>query len=323
MVLSVSHLKKQFLLENYSLRFGKKAALRAVDDISFELTEGSVTGLVGESGSGKSTVAKLILQLIKPNSGQIAYKGISLAGASKKDQRFLRREIQMIFQNPYLSFNPHLKIKSVLKEVLKAHFSLSRNEMQARMVEHLRQVNLPEDSLEKYPAQFSGGQQQRLAIVRALAVNPKFLVADEPVSSLDVSNQVQILKLLQSLESKKGLTILMISHDLRMVRQIAEHVLVMYAGKILEKAPADSFFAAPAHPYSGALLRSTPKMTGNSLEKKLFVQGEPPDLTRPLPACPFAPRCPKTRKICFTKEPEWKTLAARHQVWCHLPNNSL
>ncbi len=318
-LLTISHVKKYFLLENHAYFPGKKAVLRAVDDVSLQLTQGSIAGLVGESGSGKSTLAKLIVQLFQPDSGDIFYKKTSLVRTRNQNQSFLRGKIQMIFQNPYLSFNPRLKIKSALGEVLKTHFSLSSAQRNRRMIELLKQVNLPENSLQKYPAQFSGGQQQRLAIARALAVNPNFLVADEPVSSLDVSNQIQLLSLLRSLQQENGLTLLMISHDLRIIHQIAQSIFVMYAGKILEKAPTKAFFASPAHPYSQALLTATPKLADGDSQTKFHVAGDPPDLTQPLPACPFAPRCPLAQDICFSHVPPWQTLPTGQQVWCHFP----
>jgi len=321
-LLTLSHVKKYFPLENHPYFPGEKAVLRAVDDVSLELQQGTIAGLVGESGSGKSTLAKLIVRFYLPDSGNILYKNMSFMPITNKDQSFLRREIQMIFQNPYLSFNPRLKIKSALEEVLKTHFSLSSAERNQRMIELLRQVNLPESSLQKYPAQFSGGQQQRLAIARALAVNPNFLVADEPVSSLDVSNQIQLLHLLKSLQLENGLTLLMISHDLRIIHQIAQVVFVMYAGKILEKATSRAFFALPAHPYSQALLAATPKLMENHSQTRFHVAGDPPDLTQPLPACPFAPRCPQAKDICFSRVPPWQTLHSDHQVWCHFPKKN-
>jgi len=318
-LLTLSHVKKYFRLENHPYFPGEKAVLRAVDDVSLTVHQGTVAGLVGESGSGKSTLAKLIVRFYLPDSGTILYKNRSVLSVTPKDQRFLRRDIQMIFQNPYLSFNPRLKIKSALGEVLKTHFSMSSAERDRRMVELLRQVNLPEESLQKYPSQFSGGQQQRLAIARALAVNPNFLVADEPVSSLDVSNQIQLLHLLKTLQQENGLTLLMISHDLRVIHQIAQIVFVMYAGKILERASAHRFFTLPAHPYSQALLAATPKLTESPSPTRLHVAGDPPDLTRPLPACPFAPRCPQAKDVCFSRVPPWQKLVSDHQVWCHFP----
>ncbi len=318
-LLTLSHVKKYFLLENHPYFPGKKAVLRAVDGVSLKLPQGAIAGLVGESGSGKTTLAKLIVQVFQPDSGDIFYKKIPLVRTDNRNKNSLRREIQMIFQNPYLSFNPRLKIKSAFGEVLKTHFSFSSAQRNHRMIELLQQVNLPEDSLQKYPAQFSGGQQQRLAIARALAVNPNFLIADEPVSSLDVSNQIQLLNLLRSLQQENGLTLLMISHDLRIIHQIAQIVFVMYAGKILEKADAETFFDSPAHPYSHALLAATPKLTENHLQTKSYITGDPPDLTQPLPACPFAPRCPRAKDICFSRVPPWQTLHPSHQVWCHFP----
>ena len=317
-LLVISHVKKYFILENSAYFAKKKVALRAVDDVSMKIPSGVAAGLVGESGSGKSTLAKLIVQLFKPDSGDILYKGKSIVTAEKKDQNVLRQEIQMIFQNPYLSFNPRLKIKSALGEVIKTHFSLSSTDRKFRIFELLKQVNLPEESLNKFPAQFSGGQQQRLAIARALAVRPNLLVADEPVSSLDVSNQIQILHLLRSLREENGLTLLMISHDLRIVHQIAQIIFVMYAGKIVEKSSTADFFDLPAHPYSQALLAATPKVTERS-QTKFYIQGDPPDLTQDLPACPFASRCPRAKDICFTHVPTWQSVTPGHQVWCHFP----
>ena len=280
--------------------------------------------MVGESGSGKTTLANLLLRLLLPDSGEISYKGISVVHAGKKDLSFLRREIQMIFQNPYLSFNPRLKIKTAFGNVLKVTDKKgSRRKRLETTKTLLRQVNLPESSLEKYPSQFSGGQQQRLAIARALAVGPRLLVADEPVSSLDASNKKQILDLLQELRSEKKLTVFFISHDLRVVRQIADFLLVLYAGELVEKAPAGSFFSHAGHPYSNALLEATPRLGNGKETPRLFLPGDPPDLTQPASGCVFAPRCPKAKPVCFSTTPEWRQIGPAHWVRCHFPEESI
>ncbi len=312
-ILRVAKVSKSFSIK-------KKSTLRALRDVSFSLSEGTVMCLVGESGSGKTTLANLLLRLLLPDSGEIFYKGISVVHAGKQDLPFLRREIQMIFQNPYLSFNPRLKIKTAFENVLKVvDGKMSRSGRLETTRTLLRQVNLPVDSLEKYPGQFSGGQQQRLAIARALAVGPRLLVADEPVSSLDASNKKQVLDLLQKLQREKKLTVFLISHDLRVVRQIADFLLVLYAGELVEKTPAGDFFRNAAHPYSGAFLKTTQHLGAQKERARLFLPGDPPDLTQHTTGCVFAPRCSRARPVCFSERPEWRRVGSDHQVRCHFP----
>ncbi len=312
-LLTVSDVTKSF-------RVKKGKALRALHNVSFSLQAGTVTCLVGESGSGKTTLANLLLRLLTPDTGEIWYKGTSVVHAGKRELAFLRGEIQMIFQNPYLSFNPRVKIKTAFGNVLKvADKKIPRSQWISKTQTLLQQVNLPADSLWKYPSQFSGGQQQRLAIARALAVNPRLLVADEPVSSLDASNKKQVLDLLQKLQKEKELTVFLISHDLRVVRRVADFLLVLYAGELVEKAPASAFFAGAVHPYSRVLLQATPRLDVGEKRPRIFLPGDPPDLTRPADGCVFAPRCPNARPVCFSERPPWHAAGPNHWVRCHFP----
>ncbi len=312
-ILQVSHLSKSF-------RIGRKKSLKALRDVSFSLSQGTVTCLVGESGSGKTTLANLLLRLILPDSGEIFYKGIPVVKAEKETLNFLRREMQAIFQNPYLSFNPRIKIKTAFDNVLKVAFrKMKPSDRFAAMEALLQQVNLPVESVQKYPSQFSGGQQQRLAIARALAPGPRLLVADEPVSSLDASNKKQVLALLQKLQREKNLTVFLISHDLRAVRQIADFLLVLYAGELVEMVGSAAFFSHAAHPYSRALLDATPRLGAGKETARIFLAGDPPDLTQTNKGCIFAPRCPRATPVCFSESPGWQTVDAAHQVRCHFP----
>ncbi len=320
-LLEVSDLKKHFPI--VSGFFNKVVGqVRAVDGISFSLFEGECLGLVGESGSGKTTVGRTLLRAYKPTDGEIRFRHdgeeVDIARASEDQLKTLRRHMQMIFQDPYASLNPRMTVFDIIGEPLMIHGVKDRNEREIRVRELMQQVGLNPQHLLRYPHAFSGGQRQRIGIARALALNPRLIVADEPVSALDVSVQAQILNLLQKLRRDLGLTYLFIAHDLSVVRHIADRVAVMYVGKILEMAPVDRLYAQPAHPYTEALLAAAPPPDPERRETPLLLPGEVADPAAPPPGCPFHPRCRHAQETCRSEVPVLREIAPGHQVSCHL-----
>jgi len=275
--------------------------VKAVDDVSFELREGECLGLVGESGSGKTTVGRTILRAYRPTAGEVLFRSngtmVDVAKASGNRLKRLRRQMQMIFQDPYSSLNPRMTVLDIIGEPLLVHGMRSRRERERRVRELLVQVGLKPDHLRRYPHAFSGGQRQRIGLARALALHPKLIIADEPVSALDVSVQAQVLNLLAELQSRLGLTYLFIAHDLSVVRHISDRVAVMYVGRLVEMAEVDRLFAAPLHPYTEALLSAVPV---------------------PDPGCPFHPRCRYAEERCREEVPELREIAPAHSARCHL-----
>lgn len=280
-----------------------KTMLRAVDGVSFTISAGETLALVGESGCGKSTVARLLVGLYPLTRGQITLKGRSLSDSRKQDSKALRRQIQMIFQDPYASLNPRWRVGRIIAEPLRVHENLSAPERQARVEELLSQVGLDPADSQRYPHQFSGGQRQRISIARALAVQPEFLVCDEPTSALDVSVQAQVLNLMKDLQRDLGLTYLFISHNLAVVHHVADRVAVMYLGRIVELAPRDTLFNTPRHPYTRMLLAAIPDISGTGLQRTP-VGGEVPNPLNPPAGCTFHPRCPYARDICKQRVPD-------------------
>ena len=295
--------------------------VRAVDGVSFDLYEGECLGLVGESGSGKTTVGRTLLRAYEPTAGEIRFRldnaEIDIAGAPEAQLKELRRHMQMIFQDPYASLNPRMTVFDIIGEPLLVHGMQDRGEREGRVRELMRQVGLNPQHLRRYPHAFSGGQRQRIGIARALALHPRLIVADEPVSALDVSVQAQILNLLQTLRRELGLTYLFIAHDLSVVRHIADRVAVMYVGKIVETAPVDSLFARPLHPYTQALLAAAPPPDPAHREAPLLLPGEVADPSDPPPGCPFHPRCRHAQQECQTRIPELREIAPGHRASCH------
>lgn len=290
----------------------------AVNGVDLQLTPGRTVGLVGESGSGKSTVGKLICRLELPDSGQVLYDGQDVTRFRGAALRAYHRQVQMVFQNPYAALNPRKRVDSMLREVLKVHRLAGRSQMEERLVQLLEQVGLPAESRHRFPFEFSGGQRQRLCIARALAVEPRVLVCDEPVSALDVSIQAQILHLLKTIQQKNQLAMLFISHDLSVVYHMCNEVLIMYLGKIVERGAAERIFSQPLHPYTRALLSAIPVAEPGRKRERIVLHGEIPSATRRPPGCPFYSRCPQRLPHCQTEFPPAHSPQTGHTVWCWL-----
>ena len=292
--------------------------VKAVDGVSFSIASGESYALVGESGCGKSTTGRSILRLAKPTGGTIRFDGRDVVGASTAEMRSLRREMQMIFQDPYSSLNPRMRVQDIVAEPLIVHRLASRAEAAAKARKLLDHCGIPERSARRFPSEFSGGQRQRIVIARALVTRPRFIVADEPVSALDVSIQAQILNLLQDLQAEFSLTYLFISHDLAVVRTVTDRIAVMYLGKLVEETDTARFFAGPLHPYSQALLSSVPRDHPKRLTSRIILSGSIPSASNPPPGCRFHTRCPLAMEKCRTVEPELAPAAPGHRVACHL-----
>ena len=272
------------------------AKVHAVNDVSFQIRKGQIMGVVGESGCGKSTLGKCIIRLHEPTSGKVFFDGVDMDGVSGQGMRKIRSQMQMIFQDPNSSLNPRMTVETAIKEVIRLHKVVSESEIDAKIDELLETVGLRPDDRVKYPHEFSGGQKQRVGIARALAVNPKFIIADEPVSALDVSIQAQVLNLLMDLKEQLGLTMLFVSHDLKVIDHFCDSMLVMYLGNIVEEMPCQDIHAAAKHPYTRALLSSNPVMDPNQRGELTVLEGEVPSPYNPPPGCPFVTRCPLVQR---------------------------
>jgi len=294
------------------------ARVHAVDGVSFEIQRGQTLGLVGESGCGKTTTARLILQLDRPDSGALMLEGKDRLGDTRAALRSYRRDVQMVFQDPYSSLNPRKTVEQLIGEPLRIH-GLSRGQaLRERVAAMLDAVNLPVDSMIRYPHEFSGGQRQRLGIARALALNPKLIVCDEPVSALDVSIRSQIINLLMELQRARNLTYILIAHDLAVVEYVSDIVAVMYLGKIVEMAPTEAFFANTRHPYSEALLSAVPATSPKARRPRVTLVGDVPSPLNPPSGCRFRTRCPIAQARCAEIEPPLKEVAPGHRVACHM-----
>lgn len=291
--------------------------VRAVDGISFTIRREEVFGIVGESGCGKSTLGKTILRLLEPTGGRVLFDGTDITSLSQRELRKWRKRMQIIFQDPFSSLNPRMKVGDAIEEGLKIHRMGTKGERKRKVEELLELVGLPRDAMWRYPHEFSGGQRQRISIARALAVEPEFIVADEPTSSLDVSVQAQILNLFMELKKKLGLTCVFISHDLNLVRVVCDSVIVMYLGRMVEYGKTEDVLDTPFHPYTKALVSAVPTVEPERERKKMVVKGDIPDPSSPPAGCYFHPRCPERMDICATLYPPVKELHGR-QVACFL-----
>ncbi|MCY3897799.1 MAG: dipeptide ABC transporter ATP-binding protein [Caldilineaceae bacterium] len=320
-LLSVSNLKMHFPITRGIILQRQVGSIKAVDGITFDLMRGETLGLVGESGCGKSTTGRAILQLYEPTAGEVVFEGQDLTEINSGELRRMRRRMQMIFQDPYASLNPRMTVGSIVGEPLEVHkIGGSRREQQQRVQELLEIVGLNPYFINRYPHEFSGGQRQRIGVARALAVNPSFIVCDEPISALDVSIQAQVINLLEDLQSEMGLTYLFIAHDLSVVRHISDRIAVMYLGKIVELADREVLYENPLHPYTQALLSAVP-IPDPQVEKKrqrIILEGDVPSPAEPPTGCNFNTRCPQVMDICRQYEPSFADVGDGHRVACFL-----
>jgi peptide/nickel transport system ATP-binding protein/oligopeptide transport system ATP-binding protein len=295
-----------------------KPGVRAVDGVSFEVARGETLAVVGESGCGKSTLGRLLLRLIEVSEGRVFFEDTEVTALSRSDLRALRRKAQIVFQDPYGSLSPRRSVAEIVAEPLEVFgFARSRRERRERIADLLTQVGLSPSYMDRYPRQFSGGQRQRIGIARAIAANPSFIVADEPVSALDVSIQAQIVNLLQDLQEERGFSYLFIAHDLAVVRHIAARVMVMYLGRVVEIGPKSLIYTAPQHPYTQALLSAAPEPDPDVKPKRIILRGDVPSPTRIPPGCSFHTRCPLVQDVCRIERPHLRAVAPGQSAACH------
>ncbi|WP_293858182.1 ABC transporter ATP-binding protein [uncultured Alsobacter sp.] len=318
-LLQVEGLTKVFTSRKRSGLFGKaKGGVRAVDEVSFSVAPGETLALVGESGCGKSTTGRLLLRLIEPTAGRVLFQGRDIASADAGEMHRIRKHLQIIFQDPYGSLSPRRKVVDIIAEPLEAQGLLAGTaQKRDRIAELLTRVGLPPDVMDRYPREFSGGQRQRIGIARAIGLDPAFIVADEPVSALDVSVQAQIVNLLQDLQEAQGLSYLFISHDLRVVRHIAHRVAVMYLGRIVEEGPKERIFSTPHHPYSQALLSAAPEPGAGKRNRRIILQGDVPSPSAIPTGCSFRTRCPLAQPVCAAERPPLREVAPGQNAACH------
>lgn len=317
-ILSVRGLKKHFSLRGTFLS-KRKGKVLAVDDIDLTLHKGETLGLVGESGCGKTTAAKVIARAIEPTAGEVIFEGRNILNLKKREVRELRKRIQMIYQDPYSSLNPRIKIGRAIAEPLKVHKIVPKQEIEDRVASILGKVGLHQDLMQRYPHEFSGGQRQRIGIARSLVLNPEIVIADEPVSALDVSVQAQVINLLKELQAELGLSYIIISHDLSLMKHICNRVAVMYLGRIVEEASNTDLYTSPSHPYTQALIAATPIPSPRARRERIILSGDVPSPINPPKGCRFHTRCPvKKVELCDEMEPRFKEISNDHWVACHL-----
>ncbi|AIQ53765.1 ABC transporter ATP-binding protein [Paenibacillus sp. FSL R7-0331] len=316
-LLEVRNLKKHYPVRKGF--FGKQVgAVKAVDGITLSVEQGETLAVVGESGCGKSTTGRAILRLIEPTEGEIMFGGTDVRSLNTEQLRRFRTDMQMVFQDPYASLDPRWTVQRILEEPLRTHGSVPSGELKSRVEQLMEVVGLSPYQAHRFPHEFSGGQRQRIGIARALALNPKFIVCDEPVSALDVSIQAQVLNLMQDLQEQYGLTYMFISHDLSVVKFISDRVAVMYLGRVVELAPTKELFAKPLHPYTQALMSAVPVPNPGQKKQRIVLTGDVPNPETPPTGCAFHPRCPYAMDRCKSEAPELRALDTGHQVSCHL-----
>ena len=314
----VENLWKEFPAGSEGFLSRSKLTLKAVAGVDLQITRGETLGLVGESGSGKSTLGRLILRLMDPTRGRVWFEGRDLSALTRQELRALRREMQLVFQDPYASLNPRMKVRAIVGEGIEIHNLARGREKEERIIQLLDMVGMDADAMNRYPHEFSGGQRQRIGIARALAVNPRFVVLDEPVSALDVSIQAQIINLLQDLQERLNLTYLFIAHDLRLVEHISRRVAIMYLGKIVEMASREEIYSNPRHPYTRALLSAIPTTDQTAKPDRIKLPGEMPSPVDPPSGCAFHPRCPYAEDRCKVSAPLLERGGGTHSVACHV-----
>jgi len=318
------NVRKYFPAGQRMMRGGGQAKVHAVDDVSIEVRARETLGLVGESGCGKSTLGRCIVRLHDLTGGTVSFEGRDISRLSRRQLRPLRREMQMVFQDPYASLNPRKRVGTIISDPLRIHRQGGRTQIRDRVAELVELVGLSTEHLNRYPHEFSGGQRQRIGVARALALHPKLIIADEPVSALDVSIRAQVINLLDDLQDELGLTYIFIAHDLGVVRHVSDRIAVMYLGKIVEISPADDLYAAPVHPYTEALLSAVPVPDPDLSERReqIVLEGDVPSPVEPPPGCRFAPRCRYATEICRSEEPPLiPRRGPEHPAACHHPLN--